>query len=262
MQTILEQISLEQWLLFIGGVLAFISTVAYGLWALYKQGRDAERKENEARLEMRMKAFEARLEAKRIEQETKIMASQFEKDETLFNQETMSRFFKLLEETTKAQQSASDKRDEQHNEHMAEIAQVVKSLDGTTASQLELLKEGQESHQVLLIRNEKLLAQNEVTHSKLSEISTDLSALATKIENMSVYRTSDRKTLDDIISNVLNLKQLAETMNEKIITQPIPLETIEELNRIEGVVNTTIVSEVTELSKEFSKDGTDESEKL
>lgn len=249
MQELFAQIPLEQWLLLIGGVLAFVSTVTYGLWELYKQARATERKENEARIEMRMKAFEARLEKQRIEQETKIMASQFEKDETLFNQETMMRFFKLLEETNKTQQNASDKRDEQHSLHMAEITQVVKSLDGTTASQLELLKEGQESHQVLLIRQEKVTAQNEVTHSKLSEISTDLSALATKIENMSVLRVSDRKTLDDIQQNILNLKQLTEAMNEKIITQPVPA--LNENGELEAVVSVVSV-EITEDKKEFS----------
>lgn len=251
MQTILEAIPVEQWLLLIGGVLAFISTVAYGLWTLYKQEREAERKKDEARLDMHIKMFEARLEKQRIQQETQIMASQFEKDETLFNQETMTRFFRLLEETTKAQQSASDKRDEQHNQHMAEIAQVVKSLDGTTASQLELLKDGQESHQVLIIRQEKITAQNDVTHSKLSEISTDLSALATKLENMNVSRESDRKTLTDIQSSVLNLKELTETMNNRIITQPIPpLAEIEADVEISAVFHS---AEITEDKKEFSE---------
>jgi hypothetical protein len=255
---ILEAIPIEQWLAFIAGVVAFTSLVAYGSWKLFTAWF-------EQKLEVQKVQLEAGITAKRIAQEHETLEMQNRLDATLFSQETIRIFASELQETRKEdiaqrdkQQAAYDRRDEQHIQHMAEITHVVKALQINTAATLELLKEHQDTGQVLLIRQEKLSAQNDVTHSKLSEISTDLSALASKLENMSVNRSSDRRTLDDIQASVLNLKQLAETMNERIITQPMPLELLDELDEFESAVKTA--SEVSESEKELNSKTNDESE--
>jgi len=113
----------------------------------------------------------------------------------------------------------AQKRDTQHDKHLSEVTEVFRGIQSNTAATLELLKQHAESDEAMAIGQSKVINQNETTHQKLNEISSDLDAILQKVESIAEGRLSDRKIIVD------EIKALAENMQAQVKAIETKLDT-------------------------------------
>lgn len=195
-----------------------ISAIAYVRWLLRYHAKLQDEKLNAIRQEREIEKAEA--EAVRRRKDAEI---QRQLDETQNGRETMRLLFSELAETRKDDKeirASYERRETAFIEAMANISKATQSIEVNSASTLALLKEHKDADDIMVIRQEKLIKQNDTTHERLSEMMNVLSTLSAKLETVAVGRSSDKKVLDEIKDAIekvqASMKRLEDT------TQPIP----------------------------------------
>lgn len=240
LQQILESISPEQWLIFFTGVAGFIGTVAYGLWKLFDYW------------------FKQRMDLERANQEKENKRVQAELDETHYSWDTikglMMQVGLLLEQNATTRKEDIEQRKEiqvSYANHLGRMEGISQGIQANTGATLEMLKGIDESNKLFDISLKTAIAKHDTTHSKLTEISTDLSAINKKIDNLTFLKETDKKTLENIQSSILSLREYVETLSDKIITRPIPPELIAQVLE-ESKTAVTTAPVVKEVDKELN----------
>lgn len=202
-----------------------ISAIAYVRWLLRYHAKVQDEKLNAIRQEREIEKAEAdarlaEAEAARMRKDREI---QRQLDETQNGRETMRLLFSELAETRKDDKeirASYERREAAFVEAMANISKATQSIEVNSASTLALLKEHKDADDIMVIRQEKLMKQNDTTHERLSEMMNVLSTLSAKLETVAVGRSSDKKVLDEIKDAIekvqASMKRLEDT------TQPIP----------------------------------------
>lgn len=220
---LLEMIPPEQIGYIIAASLAVIGSFMAGLgyyirWAFRYQAKVQDEKLNAIRQEREIEKEEA--EAVRRRKDAEI---QRQLDETQNGRETMRLLFSELAETRKDDKeirASYERRETAFIEAMANISKATQSIEVNSASTLALLKEHKDADDIMVIRQEKIIKQNDTTHERLSEMMNVLSTLSAKLETVAVGRSSDKKVLDEIKDAIekvqASMKRLEDT------TQPIP----------------------------------------
>lgn len=220
---LLEMIPPEQWTALIVAILGAIIVIvgAVGLFIKrwldekindIRQEREIEKAEADARL--------AEAEAARMRKDREI---QRQLDETQTGRENFRLLFSELAETRKSEKeirASYERREAAFVEAMAKISSATQGIESNSASTLALLKEHKDADDIMVIRQEKIIKQNDTTHERLSEMMNVLSTLSAKLETVAVGRSSDKKVLDEIKDAIekvqASMKRLEDT------TQPIP----------------------------------------
>lgn len=205
-----ECITPEQWALLIatitGVIVAFFGAIAY----LIKWGVDYFARVQEVRLKGMQQDIDnkkAELDSQRKIDELKV---QKQLDETHSHQERERMFFSELAESRKedaAIRASYDRRETAHIEFMNSIASAMKGIEtsisssnGNMALALELLKKGQERDEIVEIKQEKIIAQNDKTSEKLD-------AVIAELKTVSVGRAGDRLILEDVQKKLIDIAQ-------------------------------------------------------
>lgn len=205
-----ECITPEQWALLIatitGVIVAFFGAIAY----LIKWGVDYFARVQEVRLKGMQQDIDnkkAEVDSQRKIDELKV---QKQLDETHSHQERERMFFSELAESRKedaAIRASYDRRETAHIEFMNSIASSMKGIEtsisssnGNMALALELLKKGQERDEIVEIKQEKIIAQNDKTSEKLD-------AVIAELKRVSVGRAGDRLILEDVQKKLIDIAQ-------------------------------------------------------
>lgn len=205
-----ECITPEQWALLIatitGVIIAFFGAIAY----LIKWGVDYFARVQEVRLKGMQQDIDnkkAELESQRKIDELKV---QKQLDETHSHQERERMFFSELAESRKedaAIRASYDRRETAHIEFMQSIASAMKGIEtsintsnSTMSLALELLKKGHERDEIMEIKSEKIIAQNDKTSQKLD-------AVIEELKTVSVGRIGDRLILEDVQKKLVEIAQ-------------------------------------------------------
>lgn len=158
--------------------------------------------------------------------------------------ENRNAWMKVIE----AMRGDAQKRDLQHEKYLGEITEAFRGMQSNTAATLELLKQHAESDEAMAIGQTKVINQNETTHQKLSDLSSELAEVSQKLESIAVGRTQDRKIFDEVRekldSAIASIKHI-----EEVVTAPKAV-----------TVTETQATIITESTKEFPTNS-DESEK-
>lgn len=168
-------------------------------WFLDKLDSDKEqRKAERLELEKRISDDIAKRENERLEIQNQLDQTQSSREMLRLQNseqvETRNALMKVIE----SMRTDSQKRDDTHAKYLGEITEVFRGIQSNTAATLELLKQHAESDEAMAIGQSKVINQNETTHQKLSELSSELAEVSQKLESISVGRVGDRKLLDEI----------------------------------------------------------------
>lgn len=213
-----ECITPEQWLLIvttiIGVVVAFFGALVY----LIKWGVDYFARVQEVKLKEMQQDIDnkkAELESQRKIDELKV---QKQLAETHSHQERERMFFSELAESRKedaAIRASYDRRETSHMEFMNSIAIAMKGIESSTNTgnanmslALELLKKGHERNEVVEIKQDKIVAQNDKTSEKLD-------AVIAELKTISVGRAGDRVILEDVQKKLLEIAQGIKHLENK-----------------------------------------------
>lgn len=261
-----DMISPEQWTAIVSAiVLLIIALILFGRWLFFdhipkllddklqadKQGREEEAKEAEAKRKIELLEIQNQLDQTQSSREM----LRLQNSEQV---ETRNALMKVIE----SMRADSQKRDDTHSKYLGEITDVFRGIQSNTAATLELLKEHRESDEVMAIGQSKVINQNETTHQKLTELSSDLAEVSQKLESIAVVvgRLGDRKTLDEIKEKVDSAIDRIKHIEEVVVPATIFDTPTKPMPAI--VVNTAseAIVTVTEIEKEYSAKS-DESEK-
>lgn len=231
---------------FIGVVGAFLAAIAYLFrWYARYFTRVQDEKLNAIRQERELEKveFEAKLRRAELDIQTRL-------DETHNSRETIRMAFSELDESRKddaAIRASYERRETAYTEAMARIASAMQGIEANAAASLGLLKDHRESDDIVSIKQEKIIVQNDKTQAKLVEVSNDLSSVLMKLEGINVGRVSDRKLLEEIHEDVkrlqgelAQLKESADKMDSERMAITLDLS------------KAAKAIEITESKKEFS----------
>lgn len=213
-----ECITPEQWALLIatitGVMVAFFGAIAY----LIKWGVDYFARVQEVKLKAMQQDIDnnkAELDSQRKIDELKV---QKQLDETHSHQERERMFFSELAESRKedaAIRASYDRREAAHIEFMNSIASAMRGIEisintgnSNMSLALELLKKGQERDEIMEIKQEKIIAQNDKTSEKLD-------AVIAELKTVSVGRASDRIILEDVQKKLLEIADDIKHLRDK-----------------------------------------------
>lgn len=205
-----ECITPEQWLLIVTAIIAVVVAFFGALVYLIKWGVDYFARVQEVKLKKMQQDIDndkAELDSQRKIDELKV---QKQLDETHSHQERERMFFSELAESRKedaAIRASYDRRETAHIEFMNSIASAMKGIEtsisssnGNMALALELLKKGQERDEIVEIKQEKIIAQNDKTSEKLD-------AVIAELKTVSVGRAGDRLILEDVQKKLIEIAQ-------------------------------------------------------
>lgn len=213
-----ECVTPEQWVLLvttiIGVIVAFFGALAY----LIKWGVDYFARVQEIKLKAMQQDIDnkkAELDSQRKIDELKV---QKQLDETHSHQERERMFFSELAESRKedaAIRASYERRETSHIEFMNSIAISMKGIETSISSSnsnmalaLELLKKGQERDEIMEIKQEKIIAQNDKTSEKLD-------AVIAELKTVSVGRAGDRAILEDVQKKLLEISDDIKRLGDK-----------------------------------------------
>lgn len=213
-----ECITPEQWLLVVTAIIAVVVAFFGALVYLIKWGVDYFARVQEVRLKSMQQDIDnrkAELESQRKIDELKV---QKQLDETHSHQERERMFFSELAESRKedaAIRASYDRRETSHMEFMNSIAIAMKGIESSTNTgnanmslALELLKKGHERNEVVEIKQDKIVAQNDKTSEKLD-------AVIAELKTISVGRAGDRVILEDVQKKLLEIAQGIKHLENK-----------------------------------------------
>lgn len=213
-----ECITPEQWLLVVTAIIAVVVAFFGALVYLIKWGVDYFARVQEVRLKGMQQDIDnkkAELESQRKIDELKV---QKQLDETHSHQERERMFFSELAESRKedaAIRASYDRRETSHMEFMNSIAIAMKGIELSTNTgnanmslALELLKKGHERDEIMEIKQDKIVAQNDKTSEKLD-------AVIAELKTISVGRAGDRVILEDVQKKLLEIAQGIKRLENK-----------------------------------------------
>jgi len=200
------------------------------------------------RLEMERKTNEQAIETAKAKVDLDRLDIQNQLDQTQSSREMLRLQMSDNAENRKAFLSLLDTmrqdmnlRDAQHEKHLGEITASFRGIEGLAASTLELLKSSKETGEAMSIGQRKVLDQNEETHRKLTEITSDVAAIVIKLESLTVGRAGDRRVIEEIqtsLSQLLKVVTQLDSANLKIAvstalekTQPLEINEVTEQNK-------------------------------
>lgn len=213
-----ECITPEQWLLVVTAIIAVVVAFFGALVYLIKWGVDYFARVQEVKLKKMQQDIDndkAELDSQRKIDELKV---QKQLDETHSHQERERMFFSELAESRKedaAIRASYDRREAAHIEFMNSIASAMRGIEisintgnSNMSLALELLKKGQERDEIMEIKQEKIIAQNDKTSEKLD-------AVIAELKTVSVGRASDRIILEDVQKKLLEIADDIKHLRDK-----------------------------------------------
>lgn len=244
----MQAIPPEQWGIIvtaiIGIILALLAAIAFLIrWGVRYFASVQDEKLNAMRQEREIEKadFEARIKQRDREWELRL-------DETQSGRESNRLFFSELAETRKedsirfnAMQEAFRKQDETHLRQSQETIEVYRGIQSNTAATLELLKLHAENDNIMSIRQEKIMKQNDNTHEQLIDIASSLDAVIIKVDGLASGRISDKKILEDMRGALVLIQEGVKHLEDAI--KPKFDETVDLSNG---------AKEITEANKEFT----------
>lgn len=249
MEVLLEYLGTEQWGLIIAGIVAIFGAMSAAIvflvrWGVRYFARVQDEKLNAMRQEREIEKadFEARIKQRDREWELRL-------DETQSGRETQRLFFSEISEQRRidiaqreTMQAAFDKRDAQFGNALKEMVTASQGLQANTAATLEFLKLHAESDDIMRIKQEKIIAQNDNLQSKLIDVSSSLDAVIIKVDSLASNRVSDKKILDEIHAALVVIQSGVKRLEESQVIE------------LEKPNNNGVAIEVTEAQKEFKKE--------
>lgn len=234
----------------IGVGIAFLGALVF----LIKWGAEHFAKVQEAKLAAFQQENESRARDSEAARDIKMLEMQRQLDETQTGRETVRLLFSELSESRKEdaeQRKAFERREAIHIEAMQGIQSNTAATFGLMKEMVEKLSKHQESDETMEIKQGKIIAQNdkthsqnEVTHGKLEAIGNTLAEIATELKSVTVGRASDRETLNDILSKVARLQENVATIEA---LSKAPPETVAATTQSD---TTPVTSEIPEIAKD------------
>lgn len=219
----MDYIPPEQIGLIIAAIVGLIGSTAAAIgifvrWLFGYFARVQDEKLNAMRQERELEKIEA--EAKQRQRDMEI---QRQLDETQTGRETMRLLFSELSESRKEDKEIRTSYERRENAHI----EAMQGIQNNTAATLGLLKEmadklskHQEGDEIMEIKQERIIAQNETTHSKMADMGSLLAEIALKLEGITVGRASDRKIIEEIHGQVLSMQQSLSHIEESAKAPP------------------------------------------
>jgi hypothetical protein len=180
-----------------------------------------------ARNQQEIEAAKSKVDLDRLEIQNQLDQTQSSREmlrlQMSESSENRKAFLSLLE----TMRGDAIQRDSQHAKHLSEITESFKGIQSNTAATFGLLKEmveklsrHQESDEIMEIKQDRIIAQNESTHSKMADMGSLLAEIALKLEGITVGRASDRKIIEEIHEQVLSMQQSLSHIEESAKAPP------------------------------------------
>lgn len=261
-QQLLDSIPIQAWVGVGVAFTGFLAAIFFFLrWVLFTYIPKVLEDRITAAQEERKNATEsnrAKLELERLDRQVEAQAQNN-------NQELVRILAAQLAETHKdgvnqarELQAGFNRQSEQYLKHLASIDTSFQGYQVIAASTLEILKTHEEKTEVSEIRGAKMMSQNEETHRKLSDLASDLAEVSQKLESVVLGRIGDRKILDEIKGAVDGVISRIKHIEDAVTAPQLETPIASDAPKMNAVVTTTTVTEVSEASKEFTGKETSE----
>lgn len=249
LQELMSMVPPETWL----GIVVSATTLALaglgGAGYLFRQWflnkLDMTSKVNASELE----SLRSRIDLERLEMQNQLDQTQSGREMLRLQSSELVESRNAFLDIIKAMREDAKNSETRHEKFLNELAETNRNLHVTSVATLNLLEKHKEGDEIMGIKQERIISQNDKTHERIAQLIHDVASIGIKLESLTVNRAQDRQIIEELRGGLDKIQEGIKHL-EEYASKPI----VEELKiAVSTALEKTQPLEINEFAKEFSE---------